>query len=434
MGGDKVGMARLQVLCAFLVCTMLFLHFRAQPGSLVASVRHRTSVTQGHVADFAEEPETENISELKAQLAQLRQQLGTQSGGQPSVVSSSRQAAAENCSWRFSAYHSSEFEIEWSKDILSNQERVCERLMSEYKPQVTEYLSVQDKLAPNDVTMASVKCAYPDKHTFPPEELPRSVFSRFEYKWQCDQTPAVKVHDLGTVRTVYIEPIAGTLRHPSICTDISVYLVRKDYLRIDGWAIHNAAWLDADQGLLPGPLGERTRRRYFYFDIGASTWTTGAGSPSQEWFHAVYRDKCALFDQIFAWEAHKHDPNAIYKELPAEVKPRYHWYNIPANSEPGHSDNPLTILESVATPDDFVMLKLDIDNWRVEESFVAQILASTQLQARIDEMFWEHHVNFEPMRTKWGGFANVHRELKMKDSIDLFRQLRGKGIRAHSWV
>jgi hypothetical protein len=87
---------------------------------------------------------------------------------------------------------------------------------------------------------------------------------------------------------------------------------------------------------------------------------------------------------------------------------------------------------SETTPSDFVVLKIDIDNWKVEEKFVQQILDFPEISARIDEMYWEHHVNFHPMNTYWG--ASVHDSFKMVDSIKIFEKLRNLGIRAHSWV
>jgi hypothetical protein len=82
---------------------------------------------------------------------------------------------------------------------------------------------------------------------------------------------------------------------------------------------------------------------------------------------------------------------------------------------------------------DFVVFKLDIDYWKIEESIVHQILENPEIHSRIDEMYWEHHVNFLPMSTAWGAAA-IHKEFKQADSIALFTQLRQKGIKVHSWV
>ena len=102
---------------------------------------------------------------------------------------------------------------------------------------------------------------------------------------------------------------------------------------------------------------------------------------------------------------------------------------------------------------DYVVVKLDVDNSEVELALVHQLLnMSTRGRSPlVDEIFWEHHVWGSPMACPemWGskapsGWAYMDypsREAKMKSpdaslkgSYRLFRQLREKGIRAHSWV
>lgn len=136
------------------------------------------------------------------------------------------------------------------------------------------------------------------------------------------------------------------------------------------------------------------------------------------------------FDHIYAWEAKRIDPVSVMREIPARIKGKYHWFNIPADPEEGSGDNPFTILLSETEPEDFVLLKIDIDNSTVEERFVQQLLSRPDILSRVDEMFWEHHVRFKPM-TMWWGDQLAH---TMQYSIELFHQLRSAGIRVHSWV
>jgi hypothetical protein len=44
---------------------------------------------------------------------------------------------------------------------------------------------------------------------------------------------------------------------------------------------------------------------------------------------------------------------------------------------------------------DYVVVKLDIDNTPVETAFMDQIINDPELQALIDEMMFEHHVNVQ---------------------------------------
>lgn len=90
----------------------------------------------------------------------------------------------------------------------------------------------------------------------------------------------------------------------------------------------------------------------------------------------------------------------------------------------------------MAHPDDFVVFKLDIDNTAVEVEIILTILRTPDLIARIDELFWEHHVSGSP--TQWAGWGDLSREpgshSTLESSYRLFTRLRQAGIRAHSWV
>ena len=69
---------------------------------------------------------------------------------------------------------------------------------------------------------------------------------------------------------------------------------------------------------------------------------------------------------------------------------------------------------------------------QVEEALVSQLLASPDLMALIDDFYWEHHVNFEPMVSIWQDGASKSKS--MNDSLLLFSALRRAGVRAHSWT
>ena len=94
-------------------------------------------------------------------------------------------------------------------------------------------------------------------------------------------------------------------------------------------------------------------------------------------------------------------------------------------------DNPLRHIATLATPEDYVLFKLDIDNVVVEEGIVRSLLADPALLALVDEFYWEHHVNFRPMNAAW----RTSQDSKyMNASIPVFARLREVGIRAHSWT
>jgi len=236
----------------------------------------------------------------------------------------------------------------------------------------------------------------------PHQELNESVFSTFLFKNEC------------TAETFksYIEPLAGISRHPLFCTEGSNYIVNKGYLTVD---CNNY------------PKGARA----FYFDLGASSWTQGGGGASQQWVDHVYRSCGVKFTGYYMWEASPMNPGDIFKEIPDDVMPYYHWYNIPAFTGKGAKDNPLTLLRILTRPEDYVVVKIDIDNTLVEYEFVAQILADPELLNLVDDFFWEHHVNVQEMYPWW---TTQYDKQTLKDTYELFRKFRNAGVRAHSWV
>lgn len=323
-----------------------------------------------------------------------------------------RASTRPSCQWRFRSYYPGTFERAWSTEEHDVLENVCERLAQEpFKTFVRDYMTFV--LEGNASACQDIGIEFPV-----PQQYSREVFSRFEYGMYCgsESSPRQTVD-------VFIEPLAGLLRHPLGCLN-KKYMGRKDYIIIDPWAAHNLMLPVASNPLIP--------RKFFYFDLGASVWLKGPGGASQSWFHKAYENICVHFDHIYAWEMKVEPPSYVFQQIPGPIKAKYHWFNIPASTSVGDWDNPLTIILSETRPEDFVLLKVDIDNWVLEEQLIAQIRASPAIQSRIDEMFWEHHADFYPMKRIWK--KQVHTGLYLNDSIALFRDMRKQGIRVHSWV
>jgi len=152
----------------------------------------------------------------------------------------------------------------------------------------------------------------------------------------------------------------------------------------------------------------------------------------QPWFDSVYEHMCAAFQGYWAWEATQIDPERTFAVLPNRVVPNYHWYNVPADPAVGSANNPLSHIRKVATVDDYVVLKIDIDTSPLEEAFVNQLLADTELLGLVDEFYWEHHVRMKPVDFAWR--YSISKVYYPKDSQALFARLRAAGIRAHSWI
>lgn len=114
------------------------------------------------------------------------------------------------------------------------------------------------------------------------------------------------------------------------------------------------------------------------------------------------------------------------------------YYNVPVVSTAGALENPLRTLRAVARADDFVVIKLDCDQPAIEWALIQQILHEPGLAARIDELYWEHHVLKHPMAYTLGGWGVAKARRTMNETIEesfrTFARLRELGIRAHSWV
>ena len=167
-------------------------------------------------------------------------------------------------------------------------------------------------------------------------------------------------------------------------------------------------------------------------DLGSGP---GPGGSGQNWFTKTYRERGIVFDRVLAWEAKLYTPEQWLSTLPLDVHDVVSFYNVAVDPSLGSRNNPLRVLQTLAHPNDFVVLKLDIDNCEVEEELVHQILNDSTLSTLIDELYWEHHVQMSPMQYKgWGLHINRYTNQTLASSYKLFRSLRTQGIRAHSWI
>jgi hypothetical protein len=59
---------------------------------------------------------------------------------------------------------------------------------------------------------------------------------------------------------------------------------------------------------------------------------------------------------------------------------------------------------------------------------------SNQAISKIDEMFFEYHVQDKYMGTVWSNGHELPSGSDMQTAFELFSKLRHKGLRIHSWV
>ena len=75
----------------------------------------------------------------------------------------------------------------------------------------------------------------------------------------------------------------------------------------------------------------------------------------------------------------------------------YRWINIPAVTDLKSPSHPWNYIRSLSYPEDYVVVKLDIDTPAVEIELMQQLLDDDTLNPLIDEFYFEHHVNVTAM-------------------------------------
>jgi hypothetical protein len=149
-------------------------------------------------------------------------------------------------------------------------------------------------------------------------------------------------------------------------------------------------------------------------------------------FH--YQNKMYM-DHLYGWEVTLLEPVDFWDGIPEEISQSYHFYNIPITSNITSKDNPLRIIKDIATKDDFVSFKLDIDAPAVEIPIALSILANPDIAELIDEFFFELHFNCPMLKGCWGSVPESVAGLKLDrvNAMQLFQKIRHMGIRAHFW-
>jgi hypothetical protein len=138
------------------------------------------------------------------------------------------------------------------------------------------------------------------------------------------------------------------------------------------------------------------------------------------------------FDHIYAFEVTSKDPKDVYgKKLPEKFFHSYHWINVGVTSEKGHKLNPLHSIVEKFDEDDLIIVKLDIDTSSIELPLAHQLLEDKDgvYSKLIDQFYFEHHVHLGELSNDWAGTMSG----TVKDSFELFHNLRKKGIASHYW-
>ncbi|CAF5037444.1 unnamed protein product, partial [Rotaria magnacalcarata] len=307
--------------------------------------------------------------------------------------------ALDVCTWKFDHYIQSSWEIYWHNNIDELQNHVCSTLgnpdQMQNSIQALERIITLQRSIFNGTLILNV------------DEL----FSKMVYRLEC-----VNNHSRHLI-TQNIEPLIGFLRDPlTICPNISSTVGNSVFDNID-FALQSKRFLllapsapyenVALTSSIPPWLGSMDGQKIL-IDIGSSLFNE---------LEDTRKIGAAISPR---------NPKIFFQQLPADLLPIYTFINVAV--EPFGKFNPWKILERVAKPNDYVIVKLDIDVSNVEKDFIEQILKNEVWLSLIDEMFFEMHVNVKEMESYWGVGLD-----SLKDAYNLFSKLRQNGIRMHSW-
>mgnify|MGYP005846460549 CR=1 FL=1 len=219
---------------------------------------------------------------------------------------------------------------------------------------------------------------------------------------------------LSRTRSGWAEPIMPPMRHPKFCLDGASYLLNIQYIVHDFQAMCESL---------------RPTSKTVFVDMGASLmFHRGQQSPVLDIID-MFQKFGIKFDHIYAYEKTRQNPNHVYNRIPPHLYASYHWMNVGVAAETDSPLNPWNMLLENYSEDDLVIVKLDVDTPDLERQLAQQLLDHPQLSKLIDHFYFEHHVNQQELARNWGPTKQ-----SVKESLDLFKSLREKGVAAHFWV
>ena len=101
------------------------------------------------------------------------------------------------------------------------------------------------------------------------------------------------------------------------------------------------------------------------------------------------------------------------------------------NHYPVTADEFEFVLVSSTRPEDYVVVKLDIDTPSVEATILDIIEKHAYL---VDELFHEYHFWFDDLNFGWGLNRHLRTTHNVTTAVHRMQQLREKGVRTHFWV
>jgi hypothetical protein len=211
----------------------------------------------------------------------------------------------------------------------------------------------------------------------------------------------------------YIEPLSGIGRHPRakvgcrLNNEVSIF---------DTSYINPLYTCNKHKDLFG--------KRFLFYDLGCSVYDENMGGgllSSIPQILKMYSKSCIKFDHIYGWEAIPM-PH-WWSAVPPNMSHKITFKNIPVTASEFRK-----VLHKTARSQDFVIVKLDVDNTKVELEIIDVIRKS----GLVDELFFEYHYYFDGMDFGWN--TTVDDGNNVDSALKLMRDMREFGIRSHFWV
>jgi|EP01082_Thalassiosira_pseudonana_P005611 hypothetical protein len=211
-----------------------------------------------------------------------------------------------------------------------------------------------------------------------------------------------------------MEPLLPTMRSHKMCNNFAKHVMSMDYLVHDFYSMCKKL---------------KRHSKTVFVDMGASLDFHGSESQPAIYINKIYGKFGFNFDHIYAYEITKKDPSNVFELIPAELQASWHWVNVGVDSRPGSKMNPFTTITNHFSPDDFVVVKLDVDTPAVENLLARQLRDDPKLLELVDQFYFEDHVKQKELKKSWGESA----EGSVAESLELMASMREKGVASHYW-
>jgi hypothetical protein len=127
-----------------------------------------------------------------------------------------------------------------------------------------------------------------------------------------------------------------------------------------------------------------------------------------------------------------------YTYVPPKIIPYLHLVNAPVSANVQDGLSVMRMIDQIASEEDFVAFKLDIDTPEVEIPIFLDILRNPERSAKVDELFFELHFHCEVMQECGWGSHHIPNEfqgfkLDRETALLAFQEIRFKGVRSHFW-